>query len=243
MEFALILLIIFTAFLVRATFGFGDALIAMPLLVLLVGIQTAAPLMALLAFVIAFLIYYKNRKSVRLKITLKLVISGLLGVPLGLFYLTQIDERIINIGLGVILILFAFFRLLNVKFRFKEKSQNVLVYPVGFLSGILGAAYNTNGPPVIMLLSLQNWKATDFRSTLQSYFFFTGIGMVAGHFAWGNVTGEVLTYFLAGLPIIIATFFLGEKLFGKLSSEKFYSWVYFVLLLLGLSLILKVILF
>ncbi len=164
------------------------------------------------------------------------MIRGLLAVPLSLLYLTQIDERIINIGLGIILILFATFRLLNVKFRFKEKSQNMLGYPVGFLSGILSAACYSNGPPVIMLLSLQNWKAKDFRSTLQSYFFLTGIGMVAGHFAWGNVTGKVLTYFLARLWISIVTFLLGEGLFGKLSSDRFYSWVYFVLLLLGLSL-------
>lgn len=243
MEFALVLLIIFVAFLVRVTFGFGDALIAMPLLVLLVGIQTAAPLMALLAFVIAFLIYYKNRKSVRVKVTLKLVISGLIGVPVGLFYLSEINEEIINISLGAILVLFAIVKISKIDFHLKNKAHNILVYPVGFVSGILGAAYNTNGPPVIMLLSSQDWQAKDFRSTLQSYFFFTGIGVVAGHFAWGNVSREVLIYFLAGLPVIFITFYIGEKWFARFRNDKFYVWVYLVLLLLGLSLILKVILF
>jgi len=243
MEFMLVLIIIFIAFLVRATFGFGDALIAMPLLVLLVGIQIAAPLMALLAFVIAFLIFIKNRKSTRIKITLKLVISGLIGVPVGLYFLSEIDEGIINIGLGVILVLFALFKLLNIKFTLKARTHNILIYPVGFISGMLGAAYNTNGPPVIMLLSSKNWQSGDFRSTLQSYFLFTGIGILAGHLAWGNFTMSVLTYFLAGLPIIIITFFIGEKWAAKLSNEKFYVWVYFVLLLLGVSLLLRVILF
>ncbi len=60
MEFVLVLRIIFIAFLVRTTFGVGGALIATPLLILLVGIQSAAPLMGLLAFVIAFLINYNN---------------------------------------------------------------------------------------------------------------------------------------------------------------------------------------
>ena len=243
MEFTLVLIIIFVAFLVRATFGFGDALIAMPLLVMIIGVKTAAPLMALLAFVIAFLIYFKNRKSARIKITLKLVVTGLMGIPLGLFYLTQIDDRIINIGLGVILVLFALFKLLNINVSLKAKTRSILVYPVGFLSGMLGAAYNTNGPPVIMFLSSQNWKAQDFRSTLQSYFLFTGVGVVAGHFAWGNVTGEVLAYFLAALPIIFITFFIGEKWFGKLRTDRFYAWVYFVLLVLGVSLVLKEFLF
>ena len=243
MEFALVLLIIFVAFLIRATFGFGDALVAMPLLVLLIGIKTAAPLMALLAFVIAFLIYFKNRKSVRIKITLQLVISGLLGVPFGLYFLGNIDEKIINIILGVILILFAIFKLFDIKFRLKAKVQNVLIYPVGFVSGMLGAAYNTNGPPVIMLMSSRNWQAKDFRSTLQAYFLFTGIGVLAGHLAWGNITGPVLIYFLAGLPVIVITFFIGEKWFRKLRTDKFYLAVYFVLMLLGVSLVLKEFLF
>ena len=44
MDLFLVFLIIFVAFLVRATFGFGDALVAMPLLTILVGIRLAAPL-------------------------------------------------------------------------------------------------------------------------------------------------------------------------------------------------------
>ncbi|OQX73123.1 MAG: hypothetical protein B6D64_14290 [Bacteroidetes bacterium 4484_276] len=243
MEFTLVMLIIFVAFLVRATFGFGDALVAMPLLVLLIGIKTAAPLMALLAFVIAFLIYFKNRKSVRLKITLQLVISGLLGVPFGLYFLVNIDEKIINIILGAVLILFAIFKLFSLRFHLKTKTQNIFIYPVGFISGMLGAAYNTNGPPVIMLMSSRNWQANDFRSTLQAYFLFTGIGILAGHLAWGNITGTVLSYFLACLPVIVITFFIGEKWFRKLRNDKFYVWVYFVLLLLGVSLVLKELLF
>ncbi len=41
-----VLLIVFIASLVRATFGFGDALIGMPLPALVISIREATPLMA-----------------------------------------------------------------------------------------------------------------------------------------------------------------------------------------------------
>jgi len=98
----------------------------------------------------------------------------------------------------------------------------------------------TNGPPVIMLLSAQNWPAQKFRSTLQSYFFFVGISVVGGHLIWGNINEDVLWYFLYSLPFLIIAFFLGEYWFGKIKSEKFYTWVYLLLLIIGMGLMFKV---
>ncbi len=230
-----VLLIIFVAFMVRAIFGFGDALIGMPLLALAIGIHTAAPLMALLALVIALLIFIRYRQWVDFRVSWKLIVSALAGVPVGLFYLSRINETLVNLILGIIVIIFALSRWSGTKLRMK--TPEVLTWMTGFFSGILGAAYNTNGPPVIMLLSAQSKAPRTFRSTLQSYFFFTGLGVVGGHLAWGNVNREVLLYFLAGLPVVLVTFFLGDKIFVRLRSEKFYRWVYAILLLLGFSLI------
>jgi hypothetical protein len=240
MDLLLLILIIFFAFLIRSTFGFGDALVGMPLLVLVIGVQAAAPLMAMFALLMAFMILIKNRQHVSFKMSWKLVLSALAGVPLGLLYLTYINQVVVNILLAVFIIVFALSRLYNI--RMKTKAPAFITYLVGFVSGILGGAYNTNGPPVIMILSAQNWSAEKFRSTLQSYFFFTGIGVVAGHMAWGNVTTEVLKLFLFGLPALILAFFLGEFWFRKFNSAKFYRWVYLLMILIGAGLILKVVL-
>lgn len=238
MDVLLFISIIFFAFLIRSTFGFGDALVGMPLLVLVIGVQAAAPLMAMFALPMAFMILVKNRQHVNFKMSWKLVFSALAGVPLGLLYLTHINQVVVNVLLAVLIIAFALIKLFNI--RVKIKTSAFTTYLVGFASGILGGAYNTSGPPVIMLLSAQNWSADKFRSTLQSYFFFTGIGVVAGHLAWGNVNAEVLKLFLYGLPVLILAFFLGEFWFRKFNSAKFYCWVYLLMILIGAGLILKV---
>ncbi len=239
MDIFLVTIIIFFAFFIRATFGFGDAMVGMPLLVVIIGLQAAVPLMAMLALLMAFMILAKNRQYVSFKMSWKLVASSLVGVPLGLFYLSYINEALVNILLAVFIITFACLRLLDI--RLKLKTPPFVTYLVGFVSGILGGAYNINGPPVIILLSAQNWAAAKFRSTLQGYFFFTGMGMVAGHIAWGNVNAEVFHYFLYGLPALVLAFLLGEFWFAKFKSEKFYRWVYGLMILIGAGLIVKVI--
>lgn len=238
MEILLVTSIIFFAFLIRSTFGFGDALVAMPLLVMIIGVQEAAPLMALLALCMALMIMLKNRQYVSFSVSWKLVLSAIPGIPVGLLYLKHINEGIVNTILAVLIIVFAVVRLM--KIMPAKKAPPIFTWFTGFISGILGGAYNTNGPPVIMFLSSQNWPPRKFRSTLQGYFFFTGIGVVLGHMIWGNVNAQVFGYFLFGLPALVISFLLGEYWFGKFKSEKFYKWVYVLLIIIGTGLILKV---
>ena len=49
----LILLVVFFATLIRSTFGFGEALVAVPLLALVIPIEIAAPLAVLLSITVA----------------------------------------------------------------------------------------------------------------------------------------------------------------------------------------------
>ena len=48
-----VLLVVFFATLVRSTFGFGEGLIAVPLLALIVPVNVAAPLVVLLSITVA----------------------------------------------------------------------------------------------------------------------------------------------------------------------------------------------
>jgi hypothetical protein len=224
---------------VRATFGFGDALVAMPLLSFLVGIRLAAPLMAMLALVIAFLIFNRNHRQVNYKMAGKLAFSALFGIPVGLIYLKSTGENVINLVLGIFIIVFVIFRW--GKFVIAKRSPKILTYITGFVSGMLGAAYNTSSPPAIMLLTSEKYPPVQFRATLQAFFMFSGLGVVGGHFISGNIDNKVLSYFLGGLPLVFISFYTGEWLQRKCDTEKFYLWVYVLLALLGLSLILKVI--
>ncbi len=232
-----ILIIVFFSTLTRSTFGFGDALIAMPLLALFIDIKTAVPLIALIAFFIAFSILIKNIRKVEFKSAWRLIISSLFGIPIGLWYLEDINEQTIKLILGIIVLIFALYSLLKPRLH-KLKTEHYAWF-FGFFAGILGGAYNTNGPPIVIYSSLKKWKPENFRATLQGYFFTTGILVIAGHTFAGNISSEVLNYFAICLPVVFLAIIIGARLNKKIPVVRFHKYIYILLILLGIILIIN----
>lgn len=230
----IILSIVFVAALTRSTFGFGDALIAMPLLALFIDIKIATPLMALIAFFIAISILIKNRDKVEFNSVWRLILASLVGIPIGLWYLDDINENIIKLILGIIILLFAGFNLAKPKLHQLKSEKYAWIF--GFIAGILGGAYNTNGPPIVIYSSLKKWNPQNFRATLQGYFFTTGILLVISHGIAGNYTNEVLTYFAYCLPVVLLAVIIGAKLNKKIPIVRFHKYIYMILIFLGFML-------
>jgi len=166
------------AALVRSTFGFGDALIGMPLLALLLPLRSATPLMAFVGPTLAILLLIREWRHLEVRSALRLILATLAGIPLGLFFLKRVDERAVNMALAVVIILFALYNLFRpglLRLRTERSS-----WAFGFAAGVLGAAYNTNGPPVILYGVLRGWRPETFRATLQGYFLPTGTAILIG---------------------------------------------------------------
>jgi uncharacterized membrane protein YfcA len=230
----IILSIVFVAALTRSTFGFGDALIAMPLLALFIDIKIATPLMALIAFFIAISILIKNRDKVEFNSVWRLILASLVGIPIGLWYLDDLNENIIKLILGIIILLFAGYNLIKPKLHQLKTEKYAWIF--GFIAGILGGAYNTNGPPIVIYSSLKKWNPQNFRATLQGYFFTTGILLVISHGIAGNYTNEVLTYFAYCLPVVLLAVIIGAKLNKKIPIVRFHKYIYMILIFLGFML-------
>jgi len=230
-----ILCIIFVATLVRSTFGFGDALVGMPLLALVVSLKTATPLIALVAWTIGFGILIGNWKNVRFRSAWRLILSTLAGIPIGLLLLKGIHDDVMKVMLGATIVLFAVYAL--GKPRSIHIGGDRCAYIFGFFAGILGGAYNTNGPPVVAYGLLRRWPPEAFRTTLQAYFISTGLLILAGHCASGLWTRSVLLLYLICLPVVILAIVLGGIAHRSIPSKKFEKIVHVFLLLLGALLI------
>ncbi len=165
--------VLFVSTLVRSTFGFGDALLAM-----VVGLRTATPLVALVASTIALTILVRHWRAVRL----------------------------------------------------------ASAWPFGIAAGILGGAYNTNGPPVVIYGLLRQWPPAAFRATLQGYFFPTGLFILAGHAAAGLWTRPVGEFFAFSLPVVLLAIWLGARLNRAIPEGKFDRSIHVLLLGVGVLL-------
>jgi uncharacterized protein len=92
---------------IASAIGFGDALVAMGLVTNVIGLQTATPLVALVATVISSVILAAQWRQLNLKPALPLIISTLVGIPIGLVLLKFVPEAIARAVLGMILITYA----------------------------------------------------------------------------------------------------------------------------------------
>lgn len=232
---ALIGVILFFATFARTALGFGDALIAMPLLALVVSMKLAAPLVALVSALNALLILIRDWRSLDLKEARSLILVALACIPLGAWLLDGGDERILKVVLGVVVLGFAIWSLRNP--QMPEMKSTWWDLPFGLAAGVLGGAYNTAGPPLVIYAALKKWPRDVFRVILQTYFLPAGLLIVALH-AWnGRVTSDVLTTYGIMLPVVGIGVFSGRRFADRIPESSFRTTINVVLLGLGTLLI------
>jgi uncharacterized membrane protein YfcA len=76
-----VLLVIFVATLIRSAFGFGEALVAVPLLAIRLPISVAAPLAVLVSITVAAVIIAQDWQHIHLRSAGWLVVATLFGIP------------------------------------------------------------------------------------------------------------------------------------------------------------------
>ncbi|HEY4056906.1 MAG TPA: sulfite exporter TauE/SafE family protein [Kofleriaceae bacterium] len=237
MTIAVVAGICFVATLVRSTFGFGESLVAVPLLALVIPIEVAVPLAVLLSVLVAVVTVIQDRASIHFSSAKWLVAFALPGIPIGLAILVYVEDYWVRIGLGVLIILYSAYAALAKRKAHLDEDHKGWLFVCGLLSGVLGGAYGINGPPLVVYGNLRRWSPQHFRATLQAYFLpASAIGLI-GYAVKGLLGATVMTDFALCLPATIPAVFLGRYLNSKLDGPAFFKYVYCGLILIGVSLI------
>jgi uncharacterized membrane protein YfcA len=236
MAIVLTVLVLFVATLAHAVFGFGSALVAMPLLALTVGVQTATPLVAFVMLTTTGVMLWGSWRHVDLHATGQLVLSSIVGIPIGVLILKAAPEAWVKVLLGVFLITSSLYALLRPPLRALERHGWAYVF--GFVAGVLGGAYNTNGPPLVLYGALRRWSPERFRATLQGYFVPATVCIWVGHGLGGLWTPRVVGLYVLSLPLVLLAIGLGMKLNHRIPARRFERVLGVILIGLGLLLLL-----
>lgn len=237
MEALLVALVVLFAVMVQSLIGFGAALIGMPLLVGLLGIQVAAPFVALLAFTAEIVLVLYYRRALSLQVVWQLVAAAALGIPLGVLALKSMDEDIVLAVLGLVIVLYALYALLQL--RLPELRHPLWAWGAGFLAGILGGAYNTSGPPVIVYGNCRRWPPAEFKANLQGFFLPVSLFVVLGHGLGQNLTPAVWRYYVMALLPMGMGIVVGLLLARRVDPVLFRKLALGLLVVLGASLLLS----
>lgn len=232
-----VLLVIFIATLIRSTFGFGEAMIAVPLLALRIPVGIAAPLAMLVSITVAGVVVVQDWHRIHLRSAVTLVLATLFGLPLGLLLLTTADERIVKGLLALVILGFSTWSLAGRTIPHLKQDHSIWMIVCGFVAGVSGGAYGMNGPPLIVYGAMRRWSAQHVRATLQGYFLPASTLGMAGYWLAGLWVWEVTRLFLLSLPVILVAIVLGRAINRRMSGASFLKYVYVGLLAIGMVLL------
>lgn len=234
-----VLAVVFIATMIRSAFGFGEALVAVPLLALCIPLQIAAPLAVLVSITIAAVVVVQDWRKIHVRSTGWLVTSTLVGIPLGLWLLTSSHQRVVRMVLGLLIIAFSVYSLIGRKPPELKKDSRAWLLGCGFCAGVLGGAYGMNGPPLVIYGAMRRWSSQHFRATLQGYFLPASMIGMCGYWFAGLWVPAVTHYYLLSLPVVLPAIFLGRVVNHRLHGEVFLKYVYLGLAGIGALLLVQ----
>ena len=227
----LIALIFLAAGFVQGISGFGSALVAMPLLALVVDVKTAVPLCVLNGLLITLFLTLRLKAHINWRKIAPLTLGCMPGIYVGVTILKKADDIVIRLGLGVLLIAYALYCLLSSRAR-KAISPG-WAYVAGFLTGAIGGAFSAGGPPTIIYTTLTGWSKELIKATLSGFFLATGIFIAAAHAYTGLTTNTVVYYFGVSAAPVLAGVYTGSVCYDRFDRKTYIKVIYVLLLVMG----------
>lgn len=215
--------------------GFGSALIAMPLLTMMIDVKTAVPLCIMNGLIITSYLSLKMRGHLERKKIVPLLAGSIPGIFIGVFFLKNAEPGMIRILLGVLIVSYSVYSLL-----FRPAPRNIhpfWSYLAGFGTGFIGSAFSAGGPPVIIYTTLTGWPKDRIKATLSGFFFASSIITVTLYITAGLVNELVLKYFSMSAIFVFIGVYAGSHLYSRFDREGYIRAVLITLILLGVIMV------
>jgi len=230
--------ILLAAYFIRGITGFGSGLISVPLLALFLPLQFVVPLILLLDFTASIIIGGLTLRRVQWGEVGMLIPFGLVGVAIGTSLLVDLPKTPMLFILAVFVLVFALRSLMNL--HGSKPISRWWAIPASLTGGTVGGLFGTGGPPYIIYLAHRVPHKSDLRATLSVLFFTEGLARIVSFLLAGLLmTAEVWFAYFAALPVVLAALYAGGHVHVGLSQQRMTRLVGLLLLVSGLSLLIK----
>jgi uncharacterized membrane protein YfcA len=227
----------------KAGFGGGVGILATPLMALTISVPEAAALLLPLLIVadIFSINHYRTRFDRR---SIKLMLPGaVLGITVGGFFFGYFsdNERILQIGIGVLALIFVLFQftrsiILGIfEQRHPHPAEGVLL---GSIAGFTSTLAHAGGPPAIIYLLPQKMPREIFVGTTVIFFAAVNLIKLIPYTSLGLLrVGNLMTIILLA-PLAYVGVKMGIYLNKRFADVWFNRVVYTVLFFTGIQLVL-----
>lgn len=245
MKEILFYLVILLANIIQGITGFAGTILAMPFSIMLVGYDTAKPILNVLGILSGIYVFIGNKKYVNWKEFAKIVAVMSVGIIAGIFLKGYIPgEKTLFMILGALVIFLAVEGLIKFVIAQKKKDKqtrevsklsNVLL----ILAGLVHGVFVCGGPILIGYLSKRIEDKRTFRATISTVWIFLNSMILVSDIYIGMWNLEVARQQLISIPFLFAGMFIGSKLYKIMSQKAFLILTYVLLFISGISLLVK----
>jgi uncharacterized membrane protein YfcA len=216
--FLVFVILVGLASLMQGILGFGSALVAVPLALIFLPKETVVSSMFMVGLSLNGFLSVRIRERISYRPVLILFFASLFGMPLGVWILTAIPLEAMQVFVGCLVVLFT---LLLQWGKLKLPQKGVLPWVAGFFSGLLNTSTSMSGPPVLILLAGQGLPKDQFRRTLVSFFFVSGLVAALMLALSGVMTLQRVSYGLAAIPFAFLGGYVGDTVSKRLPERPF----------------------
>lgn len=225
---------IFLGFFVQTLIGFAGSLIALPILLLAVKLPDAIAFISIFYLFSSAFMVYKEWRNIDRDTILRLTLTSIVGVVLGIAVLTYSRPVILQTGLGFFILLYVGYVLLGKKELALGKKTN---WAFGVLGGFFSGVFSTGGPLYVISVKNSVQEAKSFRATMIGVLALVTLIRIPALSISGVLDLDHVKMSMVILPVFFLAQFLGAKLFPKVNEVQFKKILLFLLSLSGLALI------
>jgi uncharacterized membrane protein YfcA len=217
---------------VQGLSGFAFGLVASAVWAWAVSPQLAGPMVVFGSLLGQILSIAAVRRAFDLGRILPFVIAGLLGIPIGVVLLKNLDQTVFRLVVGSILLVYCaamlFFRDLGPI----KGGGRLADAAAGFLGGVMGGVAGLSGPVPTLWCALRGWKKDVQRAIYQSFNLVMHAATLAVYAGSGLITGRAAWTIALVAPAMVIPSLIGTRLYQRVSEVMFRR---IVLVLVGMS--------
>jgi uncharacterized membrane protein YfcA len=229
-QVVLVAIAVFASAAVQSTTGFGFALLAVPLMAVVIPAEEAVVLCGAFSLLTSSTQAITERAHAVRPVAARMLVGALIGAPFGLAVLSVTTGRQLRFVLAGVIFTFL---LLTMRGFTLHRAGRAVDLGAGVVAGVLNTSLSTNGPPIVMALHAREMPPDPFRGTIAAVFTGSNVISVTLFAATGRYDVESLVLFAVSFPALCLEYVVGTRLRRRFDPSSFRRLVVQLLALTG----------
>ncbi len=219
--------------------GFGGvALLAVPLMALVISPVRAAGIMLPILIVMDAVSVWSYRKSWDKRLLFLMLPGAVLGIVIGGLLAGYVGDRFVLIFVGIIALAFSAYSVFKPKGNAGFiKDNKPLGVGASIIAGFTSFLAHAGGPPYQIYTIPQGLPKTVYAGTSVMFFAVVNAVKLVPYFMLGQFDRANLTTSLILIPLAPVGVLLGVWLLKRISQEAFYKFLYAMVFIVGVKLL------